>query len=336
MRTRARRHLGSAHLLSIIAIVLALAAPAGAALVTAKTLGNNAVQSRHIRNGQVRSADIGRRAVTNRHLAIGAVKGNNLAAGSIGTVQVANGSITSADLAPGTIPAPTVIPPLQIPAGMIGAAELADGAVTNAKLTDGVVTAQKLAADSVGATAIGAGAVGAAELASGAVQVQHIGAGAVRGEALGTIVGAGVTATNVSVPQDAFDMVLADEEADGMLVPFTAELWDTAAMWNAGATATDLIVPSGGLYDVQAWVSWDQFNNGNREVQILHDDTIVAQERRVAGTGSIDSRSNQMLSTTIAAAAGNVVQLRISHSAPTATLVADRVRVTIRRVGSLS
>lgn len=382
----ARRRLDSAHLLAFVAILLALVAPAGAALVTAKGIANNAVESRHIKNGRITAVDLAARSVTNKQLGIGAVKAPNLANGSIGTNQVADGSLTGTDLVDGSISAldlaPGTVGASALAAGSIGAslladggvgtADLADGAVTSAKLASGAVTgsklgdlsvtsgkladgavtsgklasgaveagaiatgavtAAKLATGAVDEAAIGAGAVDSIELANGAVEAQHVSAGSVTGAALGTVVGVGVEATVVSVPTDALDSFPTPEETDGVVVPFATELFDTAGIWALG-TPGNLVVPTAGLYEVHAWVDWDADNDGYREVQIVANNVIIAQERRATFAGSIGNRSNMNLSALFSANAGHVVNLRISHTAGNA-LVASRVRLTMHRIGT--
>jgi hypothetical protein len=125
---------------------------------------------------------------------------------------------------------------------------------------------------------------------------------------------------------------LATEEGDGLPVPFAAELWDPAGMW-ALPQPWNVVIPSAGLYKVHAWVSWDTDNDGYREVQVVHEGTIVGQVRTPSGTGAIAGRSNQSLSAAFVAAQGDVVNLVVSHSAGNA-LNADRVRLVVRRVGT--
>lgn len=378
----------SANLLAVIAIVLALAAPAGAALLTAKGIANNAVESRHIKNGTLTGADLKANSVTNAQLAIGAVKAPNLANGSIGTNQVADGSLTGADLVDGSVSAldlaPGAVGASSLAAGSIGASlitdggvgspELADGAVTSGKLATGAVTGSKLgdlsvtsgkladgavttgkfasgavdaaaigtgavtsskfATGAVDETAIGAGAVDSIELANGAVEAQHMSVGSVRGAALGAVVGVGVTATNVAVAQDAFEDAVTDE-TDGQVVDFATELFDTATMHDNVTNPSLLVAPTTGLYQVQAWVSWTGDATGYREATILANGTIVSQSRINAGSGGMGKLPNNQVGVLVDLTAGQSVQLRLSNNAGVA-IVADRVRLTMHRIGTTS
>ncbi len=313
MLNAVRRRLDSAHLLAIVAIVLACAVPAGAAtaLITSNQLAKNAVLSKHIKDGQIASAD----------LAKNAVKSKNVAAGAIGSAQVADGAITAADLAPGTIPA--------VPEFTIG-----DGAITSAKLATGAVTSAKLAAGSIATVHIADGAVTGAKLAANAVTGPAIADGSVTGDDLGQLVAAGVTATNVAVTQDALDLDVATDEADGTVVAFASEQFDTDGFWAAGAP-TDIVVPSDGVYAIDAWIAWQNDSSSTyREAQVVVDGSIVSQQRIPSGSGIVGGRTNQTLTALAQADAGDVVRLRLSQP-NVATLNAERVRLTIRRVGSL-
>jgi hypothetical protein len=331
-----RRRPDSAHLLAVVAIVLVLVAPAGAALVNAKGLATNAVESRHIKNGQVRTADIGVKAVANKHLATGAVKATNLATGSVGTVQVADasltgtdivdGSVTASDLAPGTVGASALA------AGSIGSSLLADGSVTAAKLGAASVSSATIADGSIGTADVADGSIGTVDLAPGAVTSSKLATNSVEGGSLGRVVGAGVTAINVAVAQDPLDAPPA-EDNDGTVVDFDTELWDTASMWGIG-TATDVVLPSDGLYQAEAWVYWESNTSGTREAQIVHDGVIVAQDRRLTGSG-VGGLMNQTIVATFDGSTGDVVRVRLSQNA-TATLDADTVRLTIRRIGTVA
>ena len=367
LRRRSRRfaRIDSAHLLALVAILVALAAPAGAALVNARGIANNAVLSRHIKNGSVTSADLAARSVTNRQLGVGAVKAPNLANGSIGTNQVADGSLTGADLvdgsvsafdlAPGTVGASALasgsitaslladggVSTADLADGVVTSAKLADGAVTGSKLgslsvtggklADGAVTSSKFATGAVDETAIGAGAVDSIELASGAVQTAHLADGSVTGTKLGQVVGTSLAATAVNVPADP-DIAPTLDETNGLVVPFTTERFDTAAMWDPG-TPGSIVLPSDGVYDIRAWVDWDADNDGWRELQIVVDAGVEAQERRSTFNGTLGNRSNMTISTIVAGVAGEVVQLRISQAAGNA-LLANRVRLQVVRLGT--
>lgn len=331
----------------IIASILLITAPAGAALITAKQVSNNSILSRHIKNGQVRSVDIGTRAITNRNLAIGAVKGNNLVAGSVGSMQIADGSITAADLAPDAVRpsalennsitsnliAGDAITSRELASASVGSSEIIDGSISTIDIADAAITSAKIATGAIGEAEIAVNAVDSMELASNAVQTRHISDGSVVGSALGKVVGVELEASSVNVPDDTLDPLPA-EEIDGLAVPFSSSYWGTTGVWSVGSP-TDIVVPSAGLYTVDAWVSWESDNDGYREAQIVADGAIVAQDRRPAGSGAIASRSNQVLSATFSVDAGDKVRLRISHNAGN-PLNADRVRLTLRRVGTIS
>ncbi len=364
-RTRRLAHLDSAHLLAIVAIVVALAAPAGAALVTATGIANNAVQSRHIKNASITSADLAAKSVTNKQLAVGAIKAPNLANGSIGTNQVADGSLTGADLvdgsvtafdlAPGTVGASALaggsITTSLLADGGVSTADLADGAVTtgkigdgavtgsklgnlsvtSGKLADGAVTSAKFATGAVDEAAIGAGAVDSIELASGAVQATHLEANAVTGAKLGQVVGTTVTAANVTIPADP-DIAPALNETNGTNVTFAAEVFDTASMW-AASLPTDVIPPTDGVYAITAWIDWAADNDGWREVQITVDGTIIAQQRIAAFNGTLGNRTNMTISGVTNLLQGEEIRLRVSHAAGS-DLVASRVRLSAYRIGT--
>ncbi len=337
------RRATSAHLLSIIAIVLALTAPAGAALVTARGIANNAIESRHIRNGRITSADLAPRSVTNRQIALGTIKAPNLANGSIGTNQVADGSLTGADLVDGSVTvfdlAPGTVGASSLANGSIGTAlladggvstsDLADGAVTSGKIAPGAVTGSKLGDSSVTTGKINDGAVTSSKFAIGAVQAQHIGAGEVRGAALGKAIAAGVEATVANVPND---VAVPNDETDGAVVPFSVT-FDTASIWSP-ASPNDLTLPLDGLYLVTVWVDWDPSDTGYREAQIVHDGTVVAQDRRDASADPTAERSNQTLGTLVNGVVGDVVRVRLSQASGGS--LGARVRLTIHRVGAVS
>jgi hypothetical protein len=351
-----RRRLDTAHLLAVIAIVLAIVAPAGAALVNAKGLATNAVESRHIKNGQVRTADIGAKAVTEKQLAAGAVTAPSLGTGAVGTVQVADasltgtdlvdGSVTAVDLAPGTVGASALaagsissslladgsVTASKLVASSVSSATIADATITSADIATGAITSAKIATGAIGEAEIGPGAVDSIELADGSVTTIKLADGSVSGAKLGAVVGAGLTAVDVAVAQDGLDAPPA-EDNDGTVVGFDTELWDTAAMWALGSP-TNIVLPSDGLYQAETWVYWQSNTSGTREAQIVHDGAIVAQDRRLAGSG-VGGLMNQTIVATFDGNAGDIVRVRLSQNA-TATLDADTVRMTIRRVGTIA
>jgi hypothetical protein len=341
-----RRRLDTAHLLAVIAIVLAIVAPAGAALVNAKGLATNAVESRHIKNGQVRTADIGAKAVTDKQLAAGAVGTVQVADASLTGTDLVDGSVTAVDLAPGTVGASALaagsissslladgsVTASKLVASSVSSATIADATITSADIATGAITSAKIATGAIGEAEIGPGAVDSIELADSSVTTIKLADGSVNGAKLGAVVGAGLTAVDVAVAQDGLDAPPA-EDNDGTVVGFDTELWDTAAMWALGSP-TNIVLPSDGLYQAETWVYWQSNTSGTREAQIVHDGAIVAQDRRLAGSG-VGGLMNQTIVATFDGNAGDVVRVRLSQNA-TATLDADTVRMTIRRVGTIA
>jgi hypothetical protein len=315
--------------LAFVAIVLSLTGSAGAALITSTGIATNAIQSKHIKAGAVTTSDLANRAVTNAKLASGAVKGATVANESLTGDDVLDASITARDLAP----------------GLIGAAALADGSVSGSKLATASVDSTILATGAVTGSDLADGAVSTAKLVDGAITTAKLGDlqvtsgkladGAVTGAKLGTSIAAAVTAANVTIARGSFDGFPADE-TDGDVVSFTAEEFDTAAVHDNVTNPTRLTPGVAGLYDVSAWVSWAADGSGYRSAQILvNGSTIAAMDRTTSTAGNLMQRPNQNVQALVSLDADDYVQLRIAHYASVASLDADRVRVTIRRVGAL-
>jgi hypothetical protein len=89
--------------LSLLAILLVLAAPAQAAL------GKGVVKAKNLADGAVKTVKIRDAAVTSSKLANGAVTASKLANGAVGGAQVANGSLTQDELADGAVDTDAVL-----------------------------------------------------------------------------------------------------------------------------------------------------------------------------------------------------------------------------------
>ena len=130
MRLKSEK-IGSAHLIAVLALFIALGSGAYAASkVGTKQIKNNAVTSSKIKKNAVTSAKIKKDAITSSKIKPNAVVPGKIATGAITPAKLGAGSVNAAKLADGSVTTP------KVGDGAITVAKLADGSVTPAKMSE--------------------------------------------------------------------------------------------------------------------------------------------------------------------------------------------------------
>ena len=96
---------GSAHVIAVAALVVALSGTAyAAATVTSADIVDGTIKGADIRTAAVGSVDLKDGGVASADLADGGVQGQDLATGAVQSAAIADGSVQAGDLAAGVVP----------------------------------------------------------------------------------------------------------------------------------------------------------------------------------------------------------------------------------------
>lgn len=141
---------------------------------------------------------------------------------------------------------------------------------------------------------------------------------------LGTLVGARygvhVTASSVSVP-----------EATDKVIAWDTEVWDDDGFWAASPTASRVVIPADGTYEVKSWGLYSANSTGAmRGLELfVNGSDAHAQDRRAHAGGSF--QTSVACEKELDLSAGDYIQVRARHNA-TATLTLNEAFLIVRRV----
>ena len=227
-----RKRVSSAHVISLIALFVAISGTTFAAVtVTSREVVNNSLKTKDLKDGK-------------------AVTGADVVDGSLGGTDVVDGSILTEDLADGAVTGG------KIADAQVGSVDLSDQSVTTDKLADAAVTAGKLADTAVTVAKIADSAVTGAKIADSAVTVAKIADSAVTGAKIanGTVGATDLASDAVTAPKLA---AITARPTDDIDVPAGESRAGTASC-DAGEVAI-----SGGIH-------FDTANNADTDFGVLH------------------------------------------------------------------
>ena len=137
-QTPERRRLSSAHVISLVALFIALGSGAVAAV---DRLGANSVGPKQIKPGAVGSSEIAKGAAGASDLQNGSIKGDKIAKGGVKREAIEDGAVDAAKIAKGGVRSDA------IEDGAITSAKIARGGVKREAIEDGAIGTAALAPD---------------------------------------------------------------------------------------------------------------------------------------------------------------------------------------------